>query len=152
MDYCVSTTSYGGAPVGSKGTPNATNLCSPLVPTTKSPTNPPTKFPTRAPTKSPSKNIGGSPPRFSIYHIVWCAQFFAVNLPHLPTNRQSNLHPTENPFPVAAPFTTPYLHSGSKCLPIREACDVPNQVMLVSQPVDRTKTAYLLDKTKRKTT
>jgi hypothetical protein len=49
--YCVSVTSYSGAPAGAKGTPNATNSCV-LPPTTPTP---PTKSPTRSPTKAPVK-------------------------------------------------------------------------------------------------
>jgi Lamin Tail Domain len=61
LDFCVSITSYSGAPDGAKGTPNATNVC-PLP--TLSPTKAPSLSPTKAPTKSPTKDPTNRPTKF----------------------------------------------------------------------------------------
>jgi Lamin Tail Domain len=52
-DYCVSNTIYNGAPVGARGTPNATNVCAPLAAPVAAPMTAPMTAPMGVPMAAP---------------------------------------------------------------------------------------------------
>jgi hypothetical protein len=84
--YCVSVTSYRGAPMGAKATPNATNACV-LPPPTKSPTKFPTKSPARFPTKFPTR--------------------IPTQAPVIPPTKSVTKGPTNVPQTIQAPTSMP---------------------------------------------